>query len=227
MDTRSDAASTFAQQSRLCGLKRQEDNMIAGTLEKSFMAAPDGADEGEVFEIFQQQRKDTSPHHGGNLLAPDHELAVHYAREFYGRRQESLMLWIIPRTAIWEIADMTAPAPCLQALADRQGKANEHLQAVAVFAQMQAGQAFVWSQDIANMSMQAVAQSLWDGNGHDYRGNCVRLWLCSRNSIVELANKDLLQPPLDRSYRRLDGYNIREKLRLARQRMQVQGERSS
>ncbi len=37
------------------------------------------ADEGEVFEIFQQDRKDPSPYHGGNLRAPDSELALHYA----------------------------------------------------------------------------------------------------------------------------------------------------
>jgi len=189
------------------------------------MTTRDEADEGAIYEIFQQPRKETPPHHGGNLLAPDHELAIHYAREFYGRRQESQMLWIIPRTALWEIADLTASSLSLQALARGQGKADEPLQAVAVFAQKQAGQPFVWLQDITDRSLQEVAHTLWGKNGDDGRG--VRLWLCSRRSILELADQDLLQPPLDRSYRRLDGYNIREKLRLARQRVQVQGEQAS
>jgi hypothetical protein len=50
----------------------------------------------------------------------------------------------------------------------------------------------------------------------------LRLWLCRRHAIDELTNPDLLNPPLDRSYRRLDGYNIREKLRRARQRVQAE-----
>jgi 1,2-phenylacetyl-CoA epoxidase PaaB subunit len=43
--------------------------------------------------------------HAGNLLAPDPELASHYAREFYGRRQESVRLWIVPRAAIRHLDD--------------------------------------------------------------------------------------------------------------------------
>ena len=43
--------------------------------------------------------------HSGNLLAPDPELASHYAREFYGRRQESVRLWIVPRAAIRDLSD--------------------------------------------------------------------------------------------------------------------------
>ena len=43
--------------------------------------------------------------HGGSVRAPDEELATHYAREFYGRRQESERLWIVPREAITELDD--------------------------------------------------------------------------------------------------------------------------
>ena len=43
--------------------------------------------------------------HGGSVKAPDEELATHYAREFYGRRQESERLWIVPRDAITELDD--------------------------------------------------------------------------------------------------------------------------
>ena len=38
--------------------------------------------------------------HAGNLpRAPDEALALHYAREFYSRRGESLRLWVVPRAA--------------------------------------------------------------------------------------------------------------------------------
>ena len=43
--------------------------------------------------------------HGGSVSAPDEELALHYAREFYGRRQESLRLWVVPRDAVLELDD--------------------------------------------------------------------------------------------------------------------------
>ena len=43
--------------------------------------------------------------HAGNVNAPDEELAMHYAREFYGRRGESHRLWIVPRDAITELDD--------------------------------------------------------------------------------------------------------------------------
>ena len=43
--------------------------------------------------------------HAGNLVAPDADLAQLYAREFYGRRQESVRLWVVPRGQIREIVD--------------------------------------------------------------------------------------------------------------------------
>ena len=43
--------------------------------------------------------------HGGSVSAPDEELALHYAREFYGRRQESVRLWVVPRDAVLELHD--------------------------------------------------------------------------------------------------------------------------
>src|SRR5689334_10847151 len=58
-----------------------------------------------VFEIFTQQREGHAFSHGGKLVAPDQEMAILYAREFYGRRNESNRLWIVPREAIIEIND--------------------------------------------------------------------------------------------------------------------------
>ena len=181
------------------------------------------ADEGEVFEVFQQDTKDPAPHHGGNLRAPDTTLAEHYAKEFYGRRQESQRLWIVPRSAFMEISDLAHPETSLHALKHEHLTQQEGTQAYAVFGQKQAGKALIWIQDTQEMSAQdaveAATQIVQNGTV-DY----LRLWLCPRAAIVELTNPDLLQPPLDRSYRRLDGYNIREKLRIARQRVQAQGE---
>ena len=73
--------------------------------------------------------------HGGSVLAPDATLAVHYARELYGRRQE-----------------------------------------------------------------------------------LVRLWVVRRADILDLEDPDLLQPPLDRSFKKPGGYVMRDKLETARER---------
>ena len=86
-----------------------------------------------VWEVFRQEKEGDPMRHAGNLLAPDAELAMHYAREFYGRRQESVRLWVVPRA-----------------------------------------------------------------------------------SIVDLSDPDLLQPPLDRSFKKPGGYVMRDKLRAAR-----------
>ncbi len=182
-------------------------------------------DEGEVFEVFQQDQKDPYPHHGGNLRAPDGELAIHYAKEYYGRRQESTKLWIIPRASIWEIHQAGQLQPLLSPV--EQAPVHEARAATnqpfAIFVQKQAGKPLIWLRDIEATSIQDAATTATQlGEEND-----IRLWLCLRSAILELTNPDLLQPPLDRSYRRLDGYNIREKLRVARQRVQAQGEKQS
>ncbi len=82
--------------------------------------------------------------HAGNLRAPDRELAMHYAREFYSRRQESVRLWVVPRT-----------------------------------------------------------------------------------QIIDLSDPDLLQPPLDRSFKKPGGYVMRDKLALAKRRARRSERRGS
>jgi ring-1,2-phenylacetyl-CoA epoxidase subunit PaaB len=59
----------------------------------------------EPFEVFRQEKEGEAMKHGGSVMAPDAELAVHYARELYGRRQESLRLWIVRRADIAELDD--------------------------------------------------------------------------------------------------------------------------
>ena len=46
----------------------------------------------DVYEVFRQEKDGDPMRHAGNVVAPDTELAVHYARELYGRRQESVRL---------------------------------------------------------------------------------------------------------------------------------------
>jgi phenylacetate-CoA oxygenase PaaH subunit len=60
----------------------------------------------DVFEVFRQEKDGDPMRHAGNVIAPDIELATHYAREMYSRRQESVRLWVVPRA---EIADLSDP----------------------------------------------------------------------------------------------------------------------
>jgi phenylacetate-CoA oxygenase PaaH subunit len=64
-----------------------------------------GGGQGDVYEVFRQERDGGPMRHAGNLRAPDPELAAHYAREFYSRRQESFRLWVVKRSEIREIDD--------------------------------------------------------------------------------------------------------------------------
>ena len=54
----------------------------------------------EPYEVFQQQKDGDAMRHGGNVMAPDPELALHYAREMFGRRNESTRLWVVRRADI-------------------------------------------------------------------------------------------------------------------------------
>jgi phenylacetate-CoA oxygenase PaaH subunit len=69
---------------------------------------PEGPDErgrAEPYEVFRQEKEGDPMRHGGSVIAPDADLAVHYARELYGRRQESIRLWVIRRADIQELDD--------------------------------------------------------------------------------------------------------------------------
>ena|SRR3712207_6042137 len=68
---------------------------------------------GAVYEVFRQEKDGDAFRHAGNVVAPDEELAIHYARELYGRRQESQRLWIVPRDAIRDLDDADLLRPPL------------------------------------------------------------------------------------------------------------------
>ncbi len=65
----------------------------------------------EPYEVFRQEKDGDPMRHGGNVLAPDPELAMHYARELFGRRGESDRLWIVRRAdiVVLEDADLLHP----------------------------------------------------------------------------------------------------------------------
>jgi phenylacetate-CoA oxygenase PaaH subunit len=56
-----------------------------------------------IYEVFRQERKGQAFAHAGSVAAPNLEFAELYAREQYGRRQESTALWLVPRDAIDEL----------------------------------------------------------------------------------------------------------------------------
>jgi ring-1,2-phenylacetyl-CoA epoxidase subunit PaaB len=72
----------------------------------------------EAWEVFRQEKDGGPMVHGGSVMAPDPELATHYARELYGRRQESVRLWIVRRADVIDLDD----ADLLQPPLDRSFK---------------------------------------------------------------------------------------------------------
>ena len=53
-----------------------------------------------VYEVFRRERQGQPFQHAGSVTAPDPRFAEIYAREQYGRRQESIALWLVPRESI-------------------------------------------------------------------------------------------------------------------------------
>jgi phenylacetate-CoA oxygenase PaaH subunit len=58
-----------------------------------------------IYEVFRQERKGQPFQHAGSVEAPDLRFAEIYAREQYARRQESVALWLLPRSALHEVAE--------------------------------------------------------------------------------------------------------------------------
>ena len=66
-------------------------------------AADRSAASGVIYEVFRQERKGQAFAHAGSVEAPDQDFAEWYAREQYGRRGESVALWVVRRDQIVEI----------------------------------------------------------------------------------------------------------------------------
>jgi phenylacetate-CoA oxygenase PaaH subunit len=58
-----------------------------------------------IWEVFRQEKKGAAFAHAGSVSAPDAVFAEAFAREQYGRRQESEALWIVRRDAVPEVHD--------------------------------------------------------------------------------------------------------------------------
>ena len=58
-----------------------------------------------IWEVFRQDRKGQPFEHAGSVDAPDGDFAEAWAREQYGRRGESVALWLVPREKIHAVGD--------------------------------------------------------------------------------------------------------------------------
>ena len=58
-----------------------------------------------IFEVFRQEKKGQAFAHAGSVEAPDAAFAEAWAREQYGRRGESVALWLVRRDALHEVHD--------------------------------------------------------------------------------------------------------------------------
>ena len=58
-----------------------------------------------IYEVFRQEKRGAAFAHAGSVEAPDATFAEAFAREQYGRRQESNALWVVPRDAVHSIED--------------------------------------------------------------------------------------------------------------------------
>ena len=56
-----------------------------------------------IWEVFRQERKGQPFAHAGSVEAPDAAYADWYAREQFGRRGESVALWVVAREDVHEI----------------------------------------------------------------------------------------------------------------------------
>ena len=67
----------------------------------------------EAWEVFRREKDGDPMRHGGSVMAPDATLALHYAREMFSRRQESVHLWVVRRGDIHDLADLDLLQPPL------------------------------------------------------------------------------------------------------------------
>jgi phenylacetate-CoA oxygenase PaaH subunit len=58
-----------------------------------------------IYEVFRMERKGQAFAHAGSIEAPDATFAEWYAREQYGRRGESVALWVVPRDSVMHIEE--------------------------------------------------------------------------------------------------------------------------
>ena len=71
------------------------------------------SEEAQVFEVFRREREGAPMVHAGSVVAGSADLALIFAREVYGRRGESSVLWVAPREAFHVLDDRDVLHPAL------------------------------------------------------------------------------------------------------------------
>ena len=66
-----------------------------------------------VYEVFRREKEGAPMVHAGSVTAASPDLALIYAKEIYGRRGESTLLWIAPREAFQVLDDAEILQPVL------------------------------------------------------------------------------------------------------------------
>ena len=61
-------------------------------------------DQWQTYEVFQQKKRGTHHVHVGSLHAPDHELAILFAKEQYTRRGQCVNLWVVKTSEVFATA---------------------------------------------------------------------------------------------------------------------------
>jgi phenylacetate-CoA oxygenase PaaH subunit len=70
-------------------------------------------DEPTVYEVFRREKENAPMVHAGSVTAASPDLALIYAKEIYGRRGESSLLWVAPREAFQVLDDSDILHPVL------------------------------------------------------------------------------------------------------------------
>src|SRR5919206_4289122 len=71
------------------------------------------SNEPQVFEVFRREKEGAPMVHAGSVAAASPDLALIYAKEVYGRRGESIALWVAPREAFQVLDDSEILHPVL------------------------------------------------------------------------------------------------------------------
>ena len=67
----------------------------AGLDDQSGIGALEPMDQWQTYEVFQQKKRGTHHTHVGSLHAPNHEMAILFAKEQYARRGQCVNIWVV------------------------------------------------------------------------------------------------------------------------------------
>lgn len=72
----------------------------------------DASRDQSIYEVFRREKPGAPMVHAGSIAAASADLALIYAKEVYGRRGESSVLWVAPRAAfqVFDDGEMLHPA---------------------------------------------------------------------------------------------------------------------